>query len=46
MAPGAFADPAFPSPQLSVYDARKHDRVGVPGADIDRQFRAACMSLS
>lgn len=27
---GAFADPAFPSPQVSVYETRKHAWVGLP----------------
>jgi hypothetical protein len=27
---GAFADPQFPSPQFSVYEARKHGWVHVP----------------
>ena len=27
---GAFADPKFPAPILSVYEARKHDWVNVP----------------
>ncbi len=28
---GAFADPTFPAPTVSVYEARKHSRVTVPG---------------
>jgi hypothetical protein len=27
---GAFADPAFPAPKISVYEARKHAWVGLP----------------
>jgi hypothetical protein len=27
---GAFADPAFPAPRVSVYEARKHAWVGIP----------------
>jgi len=27
---GAFADPAFPAPKVSVYEARKHAWVGLP----------------
>jgi hypothetical protein len=30
VAVGAFADPSFPAPQYSVYEARKHAWVGVP----------------
>lgn len=29
---GAFADPSFPPPQISVYEARKHGWVSVPDA--------------
>ena len=28
---GSFADPKFPAPSFSVYEARKHDWVHVPG---------------
>lgn len=28
---GAFADPTFPAPRVSVYEARKHAWVRVPG---------------
>jgi hypothetical protein len=28
---GAFADPTFPSPAISFYEARKHEWVSVPG---------------
>jgi|SRR5580704_5888876 hypothetical protein len=31
---GAFADPAFPAPRVSVYEARRHAWVGVP-ADVE-----------
>jgi hypothetical protein len=27
---GAFADPAFPAPRVSVYEARRHPWVGLP----------------
>lgn len=27
---GAFADPAFPAPRVSVYEARRHEWVSVP----------------
>lgn len=32
---GAFADPAFPSPGVSVYEVRRHPWVGLP-EDIER----------
>lgn len=32
---GAFADPQFPAPTVSVYEARRHSWVGLP-ANIDR----------
>lgn len=28
---GAFADPSFPAPKFSVYEARKHSWVEIPG---------------
>lgn len=31
---GAFADPAFPPPRVSVYESRKHGWVGLPN-DVD-----------
>jgi hypothetical protein len=31
---GAFADPAFPAPRLSIYEVRRHPWVGMP-ADIE-----------
>ncbi|MFO0551071.1 MAG: GFA family protein [Polyangiaceae bacterium] len=30
VAVGAFADPNFPSPRVSVYEARKHSWTGIP----------------
>lgn len=27
---GAFADPSFPAPRVSVYEARRHSWVGIP----------------
>lgn len=30
VAVGAFADPGFPAPQVSVYDSRRHPWVGLP----------------
>jgi hypothetical protein len=30
VAVGAFADPAFPTPQLSIYDCRRHPWVQLP----------------
>ena len=32
IAVGAFADPTFPAPRVSVYEARKHAWVGLPDA--------------
>jgi hypothetical protein len=32
---GAFADPAFPSPEYSVYEGRKHRWVTISGDDIE-----------
>ncbi|MCC6527187.1 MAG: GFA family protein [Polyangiaceae bacterium] len=34
VAVGAFADPSFPAPRVSVYEARRHAWVGMP-ADIE-----------
>lgn len=31
---GAFADPSFPAPRVSVYEERKHAWVTVPGDDV------------
>lgn len=31
---GAFADPTFPSPKVSVYEARRHPWAGIP-ADVE-----------
>jgi hypothetical protein len=31
---GAFADPAFPAPKVSVYEARRHAWTGMP-ADVE-----------
>jgi len=31
---GAFADPAFPAPRISVYESRRHPWVGIP-ADVE-----------
>ena len=31
---GAFADPAFPAPRVSVYEERRHAWVGMP-ADVE-----------
>jgi len=28
---GAFADPGFPAPQVSIYECRRHPWVGLPG---------------
>lgn len=36
---GAFADPSFPAPTFSVYEARQHAWVGVPGAVEHRDWR-------
>ena len=33
---GAFADPAFPPPEYSVYEGRKHAWVAIVGDDIER----------
>jgi hypothetical protein len=33
---GAFADPAFPAPSISVYEVRKHSWVGLP-AELEHQ---------
>jgi hypothetical protein len=33
---GAFADPTFPPPRISVYESRRHPWVAVP-ADAERQ---------
>ena len=30
MAAGAFGDPSFPAPQVSVYDCRRHPWVRLP----------------
>ncbi len=30
VAVGAFADPSFPAPRVSVYEARRHPWVGIP----------------
>lgn len=30
IAVGAFADPSFPSPKVSVYESRRHPWVGIP----------------
>ncbi|MBI1399954.1 GFA family protein [Hyphomonas sp.] len=35
LAVGAFADPAFPSPEYSVYEGRKHAWVAILGEGID-----------
>jgi hypothetical protein len=32
VAVGAFADPSFPSPRISVWESRRHDWVAVPSA--------------
>ncbi|UYY60359.1 GFA family protein [Sphingomonas sp. S2-65] len=32
---GAFADPDFPSPAFSVYEARKYGWVAITGADVE-----------
>jgi len=34
VAVGAFADPAFPAPKVSVYEARRHAWAGIP-ADVE-----------
>ena len=34
---GAFADPDFPAPTVSVYEERKHRWVTISGDDIDHQ---------
>ena len=35
VAVGAFADPSFPAPQVSVYDCRRHAWVALPaGVDV------------
>jgi hypothetical protein len=31
---GAFADPAFPAPRISIYEARRHAWAGMP-ADVE-----------
>ncbi len=31
---GAFADPAFPAPKVSIYEARRHPWAGIP-ADVE-----------
>jgi len=36
VAVGAFADPTFPSPRISVYEERRHEWVAVLGDDIER----------
>jgi hypothetical protein len=37
IAVGAFADPGFPAPRISVYEARRHDWVDLDGLpDIER----------
>ncbi|WP_068077018.1 GFA family protein [Novosphingobium lentum] len=33
---GAFADPQFPPPAFSVYEARMHSWVAIVGADVER----------
>jgi len=38
LAVGAFAEPGFPAPTVSVYDNRKHAWVGMP-KDIERSAR-------
>ena len=30
---GAFADPSFPPPTVSVWESRRHQWVAVPGGD-------------
>jgi hypothetical protein len=36
IAVGAFADPRFPAPKVSVYEARRHDWVQMPpGGDVE-----------
>lgn len=32
---GAFADPAFPSPRVSVYEGRKHAWIAILGDDVE-----------
>ena len=32
---GAFADPSFPPPAVSVWESRRHPWVSVPAADRD-----------
>ena len=32
---GAFADPQFPAPRFSVWEARKHDWVEIRGANVE-----------
>ena len=32
---GAFADPSFPAPRVSVYESRRHPWVSVPASDRD-----------
>jgi hypothetical protein len=34
VAVGAFADPAFPAPQVSVYDSRRHPWVQLPAGTV------------
>ena len=36
VAVGAFADPEFPAPKVSVYEGRQHDWVAVLGDDVER----------
>lgn len=33
---GNFADPAFPAPEFSVYESRKHDWVEIVGEGVER----------
>lgn len=35
IAVGAFADPSFPAPTFSVYEARKHAWLGIPDAGVE-----------
>lgn len=35
VAVGAFADPSFPAPRISVYETRKHGWVAVLGEDVE-----------
>ena len=34
VAVGAFADPTFPAPEVSVYDSRRHSWVHLPPATV------------